>query len=63
MDMSPKSWLDKLLGAAVILAVSAWLIRWSVDVLTPLMPLFIGIGLLAGGLWVSAAVIRRRRYW
>lgn len=62
MDTSPRSWLDKLLGMAIVLAVSAWLIRWAVAVLTPMVPLFIILGLVAGGVWVGTGIVKRRRY-
>lgn len=63
MEMRPKSWLDKLLSAAVVLALSAWLIRWTVVTLRPLLPLFIILGLGIAAIWIIAASIRRRRYW
>ncbi len=59
----PTSWLHQLLGAAIILAVSAWLISWAVTLLTPLLPVGIILAVLIGlGLAVRGA-IRRRRYW
>ena len=63
MDMRPKSWLDKLLNAAVILAVSAWLIRWTVAALAPLVPGFVVLGLAVIAIWIAAALVKRRRYW
>lgn len=59
----PTSWLHQLLGATIILAVSAWLISWAVTLLTPLLPVMVFVGLLVGVVVVVRGVIQRRRYW
>lgn len=61
--MNPRSWLDKLLGVAIVLAVSTWLIAWAVAAVQPLIPFLVITGLAAGGVYAGAVVIKRRRYW
>ena len=63
VDTSPRSWLDRLLGAAIVLAVSVWLISWAVATLQPLIPFLVIVGFVVGGTYVSAVVVKRRRYW
>lgn len=63
VDTSPRSWLNRLLVAAIILAVSVWLISWAVAALQPLLPFLAIAGFVVGGIYVSAVVIKRRRYW
>lgn len=57
------SLLHQLLGTAIILAVSAWLISWAVALLTPLAPLGIGLLVLVGLGLAVRGVINRGRYW
>jgi uncharacterized membrane protein len=57
-----KSLLDRLLAAAIMLAVSAWLLRWAWNEIEPLWP--VGLGLAALGTTVMLTVRwRRNRYW
>lgn len=58
-----KSWLHQLLSAAVILAVSAWLIAWAVALLRPLLPVGIFLVVVVGLDVVVRGLIQRRRGW
>ena len=62
MERYPKSWLDRLLGAALMLAVAAWLLRWAWQVLQSLLP--VGLGLVVLSAFVCCLIRwRRNRYW
>jgi len=59
----PTSWLHQLFGAAIMLAISAWLISWAVALLRPLLPVGIFLVVSVGLGVVVWGIIQRRRYW
>jgi len=63
MNRHPASWLHQLLGAAIMLAVSVWLINWTVNTIRPLIPFLMVVAIVAGALWFAARIVKRRRYW
>ena len=54
MSNEPRSMINKLLGFSLLLAVSTWLIAWSVATLRELLPAFIVIG----GVVLAGVVLR-----
>jgi CHASE2 domain-containing sensor protein len=62
MDTHPRSWLERLLGAAIILAISAWLLRWAWEAVRPLVPVIIGAVAVAA-IVTAIQYFRRNRYW
>jgi len=60
----PTSWLHQLLGAAIMLAVSAWLVSWAVNLLVPVLPGLVAVlVLLATVVGGVRLVLARRREW
>jgi len=46
-----------------MLAVSVWLITWSVNAIRPLIPFLGVVAMAAGAIWLGALIVKRRRYW
>jgi len=46
-----------------MLALSVWLITWSVNAIRPLIPFLLVVAVVAGALWFAALIVKRRRYW
>ena len=61
VDTNPKSWLDRLLGMAIIAAASAYLLRAAWVWLHPLLP--IALGLVVGVGILKLVVGYQRRRW
>lgn len=62
MNTDPRSWLHSLLGAAIMLVITALLLRWAWDVVRPAVPFVIG-GLVATVIFLVILRHRRNRYW
>lgn len=46
MDSHTRSWPKRLFSAGVLLALSAWLLRWAWELLLPALPALIIAGVL-----------------
>jgi formate/nitrite transporter FocA (FNT family) len=58
------SWLDRLLGACLVVLASALALHWAWALVRPLLPVVVG-AVVAGVVVIAAmrAVTRRREYW
>jgi hypothetical protein len=59
---TPRSWPERLLGAAITLVVVALLLRWAWNLLRPLVPIILATVAL-GSIVALVVRYRRNRYW
>lgn len=62
MNADPRSLLDRLLGAIIVLAVAAWLLRWAWRVFVSLWPAEVGLGVAVCLVLLGTYVWRNRYY-
>ena len=63
-DSSPRSMLDRLFGASLILLGSALALHWAWALLRPLLPVIVGFAVAGSALTaIVRVVMRRREYW
>jgi hypothetical protein len=63
-DSSPRSILDRLLGASLVALGSALALHWAWALLRPLLPIILGFAVVGCSLTAIVRVaMRRREYW
>lgn len=63
-DSSPRSMLDRLFGASLIVLGSVLALHWAWALLRPLLPIIVGFAVVGFALTAIVRVARRRReYW